>query len=357
MGAARITERERPNHVASPLTPLPLMELATSFWAYKTFAAAVELDLFTHLSHAGPATAAEIGVELGLPERPALLLTAACAGLGLLEKADAERYRNAPLAEAFLVAGKPYWFGGFVRFCDVREYPAWGRVVEALRSDRPLTWTPAPGVGLFDAEDPQMMGLFWQAMHSLSSFSAREFAAACDLSRCRALLDVGGGSGAWPIELTKVNPGMRAAVLDLPHVCEIAAERIAEAGMSDRISTIPGDFLAGEPLPRGYDAILLSMILHDWDEGVGRRLLADCFEALEPSGAVIVCELLLDDDRSGPASAALMGMNMLVETEGGQNYTGAQYADWLVSAGFEPPQVVPLETAGANAALIATRPG
>jgi len=356
MGVSRGREQTRPAAEAE-LTPLPLMELATSFWAYKTFAAAVELDLFTYLSHHGPATAAEIGAELGLPERPALLLTAACAGLGLLEKADAERYRNSPLAEEFLVAGKPYWFGGFVRFCDVREYPAWGRVVEALRNDRPLTWTPAPGVGLFDAEDPQMMGLFWQAMHSMSGFSARDFANACDLSGCRALLDVGGGSGAYPIELAKVYPQLHAAVFDLPHVCEIAAERIAEAGLSDRIATIPGDFRAGEPLPKGFDAILLSSILHDWDEATGRRLLADCFEALEPGGAVIVLELLLDDDRSGPAAAALMGMNMLVETEGGQNYTGAQYADWLVAAGFEPPRHIPLETAGANAALIALRAG
>jgi SAM-dependent methyltransferase len=337
------------------VTPLPLMQLATSFWAFKTLAGAVELDLFTHLSRAGPSTSAEIGDTLGLPERPALLLTAACASLGLLEKADAERYRNTPLAEEFLVAGKPYWFGGFVRYCDVREYPAWGRVVEALRGDRPLTWEPGPGVGLFDAEDPQMMGMFWGAMHSLSSFSARDFAAAFDLSDRTALLDVGGGSGAYPIELAKANPGLRAAVFDLPHVCEIAAERIAEAGLSERIATVPGDFLSGEPLPTGYDAILLSMILHDWDEPTGRRLLADCFEALEPGGIVIVCELLLDDDRSGPASAALMGMNMLVETEGGQNYTGAQYADWLVGAGFEPPRVIPLATAGANAALIATR--
>ncbi|WP_314253253.1 methyltransferase [Streptomyces kutzneri] len=113
-----------------------------------------------------------------------------------------------------------------------------------------------------------------------------------------------------------------------------------------------GDFLHDERLPGGHEVILLSMILHDWDEGTGRRLLDKCFAALPPGGAVIICELVLDDDERGPAPAALMGLTMLVETRSGHNYTYAEYRGWLADAGFGPVEVLPLVAAGANAALV-----
>lgn len=95
------------------------------------------------------------------------------------------------------------------------------------------------------------------------------------------------------------------------------------------------------------------MILHDWDEETGRRLLDKCWAALPDGGAVIICELVLDDDETGPAPAALMGLNMLVETRSGHNYTYGEYRRWLADAGFTATTVVPLDAAGANAAIVA----
>jgi predicted O-methyltransferase YrrM len=311
------------------LTPTPLMDLVTGFWSFKTFAAAVEMDLFTRLA-GGRVLTKE---ELGIPERPADLLLAACASLGLLER-DGDGYRNSPLAEEFLVRGKPYYFGGQVAYCDQRTYLPWHRIGEALRTDRPLTWDPDMQESMFDTADPQMLSSFWDAMFSTSVFTARALAQAVDLSGSTRLLDVGGGAGAYPIELCRTHPGLTATVLDLPHVCELAAQRIAGAGLSDRIGTAPGDFLTGGTLPGGHDVVLFSMILHDWDAATNRALLAKAYAALEPGGLVIVSELLLDADRTGPPAAALMGMNMLVETVGGRNYSGAEYEQWLTGAGF-----------------------
>lgn len=336
------------------LTPAPLMELTTGFWSFKSFAAAVELELFTKLSRLGSATVEEASEALGLPDRPTDLLLAACASLGLLEKTGNE-YRNAPVAEEFLVVGRPYYFGGFVRFCDQREYPAWHRVVQALRTNRPTTWDPATQDSPFAAEDPVMMSLFWDAMYSISTFTARALGDSYDFTAHNRLLDVGGGQGAFPIELCRRYPHLSATVFDLPHVCDLATEKIAESGLGSVLDTTAGDFLDDEPLPSGYDVILLSMILHDWDEASNRRLLAKCYAALPPGGAVVVCELVLNPERTGPPAAALMGMNMLIETEGGKNYSQTEYTTWLVEAGFEQPSVVPLAAAGANAAIVAMR--
>ncbi|HEU4987897.1 MAG TPA: methyltransferase [Rhizobiaceae bacterium] len=78
-------------------------------------------------------------------------------------------------------------------------------------------------------------------------------------------------------------------------------------------------------MPDGHDAHLLSMVLHDWDEAMNRDLLRRSLEILPSGDAVVISELLVNDDKTGPAPAALMGINMLVEKEGGRNYTPAEY--------------------------------
>ncbi len=340
--------------IGGMLTPTPLMDLVTGFWSFKTFAAAVELDLFTRLAGGRTLTVADAKAELGLPERPADLLFTACASLGLLERAG-DGYRNTPLAEEFLVRGRPYYFGGQVTYCDQRTYLPWHRVGEALRTDRPLTWDPATQESMFTTADPQLLATFWEAMYSTSSFTARALGEVVDLSTYRRLLDVGGGSGAYPIALCGRFDQLAATVLDLAHVCEIAAGKIAAAGLTDRIATVAGDFLADAELPGGHDVVLLSMILHDWDAAQNQELLAKVYAALPPGGLVIVSELLLNAARTGPAPAALMGMNMLVETTGGRNYSADEYASWLAAAGFTDVRTVSFDAPGANGVVLGTR--
>ena len=347
----------RANVPPIPATPelpsaAPLMALSTGFWAFKTLAAAHELDLFSRLTSGAGITVAELAERLDLHPRPAEMLLTGCAALGLLEKTDG-RYRNTPLSEAFLVRGKPYYFGGFVQMADKRLYAGWGRLTEALRTNRPTTWDPAVQSSMFDGEDPMVLALFWEAMHSLSMMTARKLGEAVDLSHFRRLLDIGGGSGAYDIELCKLYGEMRATVFDLPHVAAIAARRIAEAGLTDRIETAGGSFF--EQLPKDHDVHLLSMILHDWDEAENLALLRRSFEALPSGGAVVISELLVNDEKTGPAPAALMSLNMLIETEG-RNYTPAEYSAWLEEAGFRHVETVWFDAPAASGAVIGRKP-
>lgn len=336
------------------LSPVPLMQLTTGFWGFKTLAAAHELDLFSRLSGTEGATAAGLAEMLAIELRPAEMLLTGCAALGLLEKAGG-RYVNSPLAEEFLVRGKPYDFGGWVQMLDQRLYPGWGRLAEAIRTNRPTTWDPDRQSSLFDGEDPQLLAVFWKAMHSLSTFTARALGQAVDLSSARRLLDVGGGSAAYDIELCKLYPDLTAVVYELPDVVDIAAGKIEEEGLSGRISTQVGDFFADSSLPGGHDTILLSMILHDWAEDRCRTILQKCWAALPSGGQVVISELLVNDARTGPPAAALMSLNMLIETEG-RNYTAAEYRAWLEVLGFEDVRMVPFEAPGANGAVVGRKP-
>ncbi|WP_449757856.1 methyltransferase [Dyella koreensis] len=335
-----------------PPTPdaRPLMALVTGMWASKTLAVAHELDLFTHLSGTTGITIEACAAHYGIAHRPAEMLLTACAALQLLERRG-EHYGNTPLAETYLVRGRPLYFGGWIAMADRREYPAWLRLKDALHSNRPLTWNPDRQASLFDGEDPSLVATFWEAMYALSITTADLFADAVDLSGVARLLDVGGGGGANDIALCRRHPHLQATVFDLPFVCALTRPKIEQAGLSDRIHLAEGDFFADAELPGGHDAILLSKILLDWKENDCLAIIHKCFAALPPGGKIVITDLFVDDSKDGPVDAALMSLNMLIETWG-RNYTAAEYRHWLVTAGFTGVQTVRFEAPAANGAVI-----
>jgi hypothetical protein len=76
-------------------------------------------------------------------------------------------------------------------------------------------------------------------------------------------------------------------------------------------------------------------ILHDWSLEEKKMLVAKAFAALNPGGALVVYDAIIDDDRSQNAFGLLMSLNMLIETPGGFDYTGADCMKWMKDAGFQ----------------------
>jgi len=108
-------------------------------------------------------------------------------------------------------------------------------------------------------------------------------------------------------------------------------------GLSGRVRFQPGDFFTQE-LPR-VDVLTMGHILHDWNLEEKRMLISKAFAALNPGGALVVYDSLIDDDRSRNAFGLLMSLNMLIETPGGFDYTGAQCISWMKEAGFKEARV------------------
>ena len=176
-----------------------------------------------------------------------------------------------------------------------------------------------------------------------------------DLTGASRLLDVGGGGGAYVIELCRQLPDLHATVYDLPHVCDYTAERIDEAGLTGRIAVHAGDFFVDAELPAGHDVILLSMILHDCDEPRNREILAKCRRALPSGGLLLISELLVDDDKTAPADAALMSLNMLVGTPGRDSH-GRGVLRVADRCRLRPGPNGALRSAGADGVVLARNP-
>jgi len=136
------------------------------------------------------------------------------------------------------------------------------------------------------------------------------------------------------------HPHLTGGGFDLPPVGPVFEEYVAEAGLSDRLRFYAGDFFA-DPLPAA-DVLIMGYILHDWDLEGKRALLAKAYAALPEGGRLVVYEALIDDERRQNTFGLLMSLNMLIETRGGFDYTGADCRAWMREAGFRESYVEPL---------------
>ncbi len=112
---------------------------------------------------------------------------------------------------------------------------------------------------------------------------------------------------------------------------------MAANGVSSRVSFCAGNFF-DEPCPPA-DVVMMGHILHDWDLERKKFLIRKAYDAVPDGGALIAYDSLIDDDRSKHAFGLLMSLNMLVETPGGFDYTGADCVGWMKDAGFRQTRV------------------
>jgi hypothetical protein len=155
--------------------------------------------------------------------------------------------------------------------------------------------------------------------------------------------DIGGGNGTLLSALFERHSGLRAILFDVPHVVE-AAKSILSAHRG-RCEFVGGDFF--KSIPVGADAYVLKYILHDWDDGRAREILATCHRAMSPEAKLLVIEDLVCGPNL-PCEAKIGDINMLART-GGRNRTQAEYTALLEATRFTVTRVLP---AGGDLAIM-----
>lgn len=153
----------------------------------------------------------------------------------------------------------------------------------------------------------------------------------------RTFADVGTAQGDLAVQIALANPHLTGVGADLAEVAPIFEEYVAANGVADRLKFAPLDFFK-QDLPKA-DVITMGHILHDWDLPMKKMLIRKAHAALPPGGAFIVYEAIIDDDRSKNAFGLMMSLNMLIETPGGFDYTGADCCGWMQEAGFKSTRV------------------
>ena len=255
----------------------------------------------------------------------------------MLEREDG-RYRNTAATDLFLDRNKPSYMGGMLEMANARLYPAWGSLTAALRTGKPQNEV-SDGGNTFEElyADPDRLRQFLSAMTGISFGAARAIAAKFPWSNYRTFIDVGCAQGGLPVQVALAHSHLQGGGFDLAAVRPVFEEYVARFGLSGRLQFREGSFFT-DPLP-AVDVLVMGHILHDWDLETKRMLLQKAHAALPDGGALIVYEALIDDDRRSNAFGLLMSLNMLIETPGGFDYTGADCQQWMRDAGFRETRV------------------
>lgn len=307
---------------------------------FSTFLVAHELRLFSLLADQ-PQSLAEICETLQIKRRAAEALVSMNVSLGLLHINNGA-YTLTQLAKDYLLENSPTYIGGVLDLviANIQTY-SFDSIKQAVLTNTSQVYS---GKKIFQAHEEQLTlaRSFTKAMHNHSMVAALAWPCVIDLSKYRRLLDIGGGSGAHSIGAALKWANLEATILELPIVCDIAQEFVAQYDLQNRI-TIRSSDMWNDPFPPA-DLHFYSDIYHDWSPEKGRFLTHKSFESLEPGGRIIIHEMLYDNEQKlGAPAVAAYNMMMLIWTEG-QQYSGTQLSRMLNEAGFVDIKV--LQTSG-----------
>jgi hypothetical protein len=327
-----------------------ILELGLAFWGSKALLSAVEIGVFSVLAQ-GPLDAGALRERLGLHPRAARDFFDALVALGMLERTDG-RYTNTPESQQFLDRAKPTYVGGILEMANARLYPFWGSLTDGLRTGQAQSRDRAEGDD-FEVlyRDPDRLKGFIQAMTSLSMDAAAAIARKFPWENHRTFLDIGTAEGGAPVQIALAHPHLTGIGFDLPPVEPLFTAYVTTHGLRDRLRFHAGDLFT-DPFPPA-DVVLMGHMLHGWDLETKRLLLARAHEALPQGGALIVFDAIIDDERRQNAFGLLMSVNMLIETTGGFDYTGADCREWMQAAGFRDCYVEHLE--GPDSMVVGTK--
>jgi len=336
------------------LNPQHIMQIGMGFWASKTLLTAVNLKLFSLLSHS-TLTATEIKQKLGLHNRAYLDFLDALVALGFLERKGMGSnavYSNTEETGFFLDRSKPSYLGGILEMSNNRLYQFWNGLEESLKTGLPqneLKNSKLENQFYEIYSNPEKLSEFLRAMSGVQMGAFMSLVKQFDFSAYSSFCDAGGGNGSLCIQVALNHPGVKCVNFDLQEVKVLAEETINKFNLSSRVKSASGDFFIGS-LPKS-DVIAMGNILHDWSEKEKLVLLEKVYEALPEGGAFICIENIIDNDRSKNAFGLLMSLNMLVETRDGFDFTFNDFDNWARTVGFKRTEWMAL--AGPTSAAIA----
>ena len=313
--------------MSQPTGSLRLQNLAHAYKQAGALKAAIELDLFTAIAH-GARGISQIADEIRLSQQNAQKLVDVCSSLGLLEYKDG-LYSNAPDVERHLVKGERGYLGPWLTAGE-GAFNLWSGIAPILKGDK----SPV-GKGTYEQawQDVDAARRVNRGTYNIGIGAGYRLARSFDFSPYSLLLDLGGGSGAYSIAIASTYPKMKAIVMDYPTICTSAEEFIAEAGLSERITTHPGDLLTVD-FPPGADVMLMSSNMPNFSTSGLATVYRKAFGAMERGGTILILGEAIYDDHSGPLEPAYYHLEDTLVGGWGETRTVSEVCQLLEEAGF-----------------------
>ena len=304
--------------------------VARSFQPACVLTAAADLDVFSSL-YVESMTAQALASRLNIDRRATAILLDALVAMEFLIKQD-NVYSVPDEIASLLVENSPKNVLPMVRHLS-NCLRRWAQLPEVVQTGKPAERSPSIRGEAADR------AAFIGAMQNIAGPIADKVINRLKPLEFDHLLDIGGASGTWTIALLRAVPKARATLFDLPPVIPMAKQRIAGAGLNDRVTFVAGDFYIDD-LPAGADLAWLGAICHQNSREQNRALFAGIHKALKDDGTLVIRDVVMDPSHASPVGGALFAVNMLVANEGGGTYSFEEYCEGLCEAGFDQIELV-----------------
>ncbi len=146
-------------------------------------------------------------------------------------------------------------------------------------------------------EHPEKLRNYHLAMFQYAIDDYNELPNVIDFSIHQSIMDVGGGYGAAINLIKHKYPNTRCILFDL--------EKVVQEVNNEQIKKVSGNFF--ESVPNIGDAIILSRVIHDWNDEKAALILSNCYKALPQSGTLYLIENCTDKIKS---NLSLLSLNM-----------------------------------------------
>ncbi|MDI5979011.1 methyltransferase [Amycolatopsis magusensis] len=280
-----------PDPAADPAAELAgLVDLATPF----AVRAAVTLRL-PELIADGTTGLAELAKTAGAHEDSLARLLRHLVAIGLFTETEPETYGITPVSRQLL--GEDHrWQRGWLDLDGpgAKMDLAYRGMLHSVRTGE-SAYGAVHGVPFWDdyQRDERLRVFFGAIMAAHAWQTGPAVAAEYDWAPVRRVLDVGGGIGALLSEVLRRHDHLQGAVLDLPPVEPETKQALADAGLAERAQFVGGSFF--DPLPGGYDVLMVSRVLTDWGDDDAVRILRRCAEA---ASTVLIVEVLAGEEHA-----------------------------------------------------------
>jgi 3-hydroxy-5-methyl-1-naphthoate 3-O-methyltransferase len=302
-----------------PWTPQRL-RIAAGYWQARILSTAAHLELFDWFGNNTKSVRAANNRFGGTQEIWKIFLDALCA-MGLLQK-RAMDYENSSFTLRYLCSGD----GFFLR----SQHDAWN--LWATLPDI-LTTGKRPKIAEPFFTDQKRSERLLQSLDHDARKIAPYFMARLPLSRSKTLLDVGGGLGSFSIACCRRFSHLRATIVEHPGVATLTFRAVKNTKLGKRVKVMSLDFMK-DPLPRGFDIVLMSNVLHAQGARENRALLRSAHRSLNQGGRIVLRDVLMNRAGTDPDWGALFSVALLLQTPKGRCYRLDEVRGWLVAAGF-----------------------
>jgi SAM-dependent methyltransferase len=199
-------------------------------------------------------------------------------------------------------------------------------------------------------------GTYQRGMRSLARFSAGEVARRIRISpTARAMLDIGGGHGAYSVAFCRRHPRLAATILDLPQAVDAAAPILAEEKMGERVVHRPGNAQTEDFGRECWDLAFVAHLVHHFDRAANEALISRAADALRPNGVIAILDVLRSTSPQATSqTGALLDLYFALTSNSG-TWSSDEIVGWITQAGMTPGKVVHLRTAPGTSVVTGTK--